>query len=76
MLANAQSAPSPDARPEPWGAPEVHAETRQALCETLPYYRSYQSSSYTADGLVYSFLLSHDTSGMGYVDSEIVIMRS
>ncbi|KAG0640548.1 hypothetical protein HOY80DRAFT_1008965 [Tuber brumale] len=33
--------------------PEVWCETRQELCEGLPYYRSYQAGCYGHDGLVH-----------------------
>ncbi|PWW78946.1 hypothetical protein C7212DRAFT_350198 [Tuber magnatum] len=33
--------------------PEVWCETRQELCESLPYYRSYQAGCYGHDGLVH-----------------------
>ncbi|PWN21246.1 hypothetical protein BCV69DRAFT_164042 [Microstroma glucosiphilum] len=38
-------------RPGPAKAPPVWAETRQELAESLPYYRAYQSGSYTVGPL-------------------------
>lgn len=65
-----------DARPEPHGQPLVWAEERQALCETLPYYRAYQSGAYTTEGLAFGFLLDKDCGERAYMDEEIVITRA
>ena len=78
-------------KPMPVGAPEVWAEVsslccyclsaekhrqgRQALCETLPYYRSYQSSAYVKNGLAYALLVDRDCGSRDYMDGEVVITR-
>ena len=33
--------------------PPIWSETRQELCETLPYFKSYQGGHYTQDGRIY-----------------------
>ncbi|MCJ1286510.1 hypothetical protein MMC26_005856 [Xylographa opegraphella] len=63
-------------RPKPHGAPPAWAESRQALCETLPYYRAYNSGAYTSGGLAYGFLLSLDSMGGSLMNEEIVITRA
>ncbi|KAH9817352.1 hypothetical protein DFH28DRAFT_890054, partial [Melampsora americana] len=37
--------------------PPIHSETRQELCETLPYFRSFQGGHYTSKGRTLSYLL-------------------
>ncbi|EGG09578.1 uncharacterized protein MELLADRAFT_71230, partial [Melampsora larici-populina 98AG31] len=37
--------------------PPIHCETRQELCETLPYFRSFQGGHYTCKGRTISYLL-------------------
>lgn len=72
----AQAIPTSPPRPAPHGVPLVHAEGRQALCESLPYYHAYQSGVYATRGLAYGFLLSNDCTGKVYIDDEIVIARA
>ncbi|KAI9676061.1 MAG: hypothetical protein M1817_000804 [Caeruleum heppii] len=48
---------------------------RQALCETLPYYRSYQSGPYCHGGLCYGSLLDGEGGERDYMDGDIVITR-
>ncbi|KAN0066288.1 hypothetical protein ACQY0O_000382 [Thecaphora frezii] len=45
-----KAASAVEALPGPTNAPFVWSETRQELCESLPYYRSYQSGSYVKGG--------------------------
>ncbi|MCJ1383484.1 hypothetical protein MMC17_006598 [Xylographa soralifera] len=63
-------------RPEPYGAPPAWAESRQALCETLPYYRAYNSGAHTSGGLAHGFLLSLDNTEGSLMNEEIVITRA
>ncbi|MCJ1389057.1 hypothetical protein MMC18_001911 [Xylographa bjoerkii] len=63
-------------RPKPYGAPLVWAEGRQALCETLPYYRAYNSGAHTSGGLAHGFLLSSDNTERSFMDDEVVITRA
>ncbi|XAO26948.1 hypothetical protein I312_105789 [Cryptococcus bacillisporus CA1280] len=55
-------APVPKAFPKgkdraPTKSPPVWAESRQELCEALPYYRSFQSSLYMYKKVAYGYLL-------------------
>ena len=49
-----------DGKAEPYGEPSVWAEKRQQLCETLPYYLAYQSSTYVKDGIVLAILIDKE----------------
>lgn len=44
-------------KPPPPCAPPVWCQTRQELCESLPYFRSYQSGVYHRRGGVFGYLL-------------------
>ncbi|KAI5791861.1 hypothetical protein EDC01DRAFT_97726 [Geopyxis carbonaria] len=65
-----------EGKPEPIGLPEVWADKRQELCETLPYYRAYQSGAYAHDGLVYGYLVDGSGSPRDYMDERIVISHA
>ncbi|KAK4502143.1 hypothetical protein PRZ48_005566 [Zasmidium cellare] len=68
-----------DSKPLPRGQPEVWADSRQALCETLPYFKSYNSGCYSNGGHVYSFLLDGVGSSGGsreYMDPDVVVARA
>ncbi|KAI9862185.1 MAG: hypothetical protein M1824_001566 [Vezdaea acicularis] len=65
-----------DKRPQPHGAPLVWADGRQALCETLPYYNSYQRSNYTSDLLSRGFLVDKMASQYDWLDEDILITRA
>ena len=60
----------------PQGEPRVWAESRQSLCETLPYFKKPQGGCYQNDGHVYGFLFD----GLGhcreYVDEDVIICRA
>ncbi|KAL8822721.1 MAG: hypothetical protein Q9191_006546 [Dirinaria sp. TL-2023a] len=64
------------AKPRAFGKPLVFAETRQALCESLPYYRAYQSSAYTHGGRVYGVMLDYALDDSAYMDEEIIIHKT
>ncbi|KAH0544635.1 hypothetical protein FGG08_001285 [Glutinoglossum americanum] len=63
-------------RPYPRGLPEVWSVGRQALCETLIYYRAYQSGAYTHDDLSFGFLVDKQCGERDYMDNEVVITRA
>ncbi|KAI9715076.1 MAG: hypothetical protein M1812_006194 [Candelaria pacifica] len=63
-------------RPDSQGQPLVWAEGRQALCESLPYYRGYQSGGYSYGGLIYGFLLDKECHSRDYMDATVVITRA
>ncbi|KAI9802588.1 MAG: hypothetical protein M1833_001662 [Piccolia ochrophora] len=60
----------------PIGHPPVWAQYRQELCDTLPYYRAYESGCYVKDGLAYGFMLGKTTIERPYIDQDIVITRA
>ena len=62
-------------KPEPFGEPPVWADKRQQLCETLPYYRAYQSGAHTSDGVVYGFLCDKEVGVRDKFDDQIMIAR-
>ncbi|MCJ1232791.1 hypothetical protein MMC14_000745 [Varicellaria rhodocarpa] len=68
--------PPPDTRPLPSGTPAVWADGRQALCDTLPYFRSFQSAAYTTRGVAFGFLLDGDNGERPYLDNEVAITRA
>lgn len=53
--------------------PDIWCETRQELCESLAYYRAYQSGCYTHDGLVHGYLLDSCASIRDHIGGKIVI---
>ena len=64
------------AKPRPFGQPPVFAESRQALCESLPYYRAYQSSAYINGGRVYGVMLDYAEDSSAYMDEEIIVHKT
>ncbi|KAF1836355.1 hypothetical protein BDW02DRAFT_646175 [Decorospora gaudefroyi] len=63
-------------KPEPSGQPEVWADGRQELCETLHYFRAYQSASYSTGGFVRGFMFDKVAHHRDYIDSNVVISRA
>lgn len=63
-------------KPEPIGQPEVWAEGRQELCETLHYYRGYQSASYATGGFVRGFMFDKVAHDRDYIDGDVIISRA
>ncbi|MCJ1307612.1 hypothetical protein MMC25_001259 [Agyrium rufum] len=68
--------PLADVRPLPIGAPPIWSSSRQFMCETLPYYRAYESGIYATGGIAYGFLLDRDYSFLPHMDHEVVITRA
>jgi hypothetical protein len=64
-----------DAFPAPYGRPPAWANRRQALCETLPYYRAYMSGAYMHGGCVRAFMCDKEVGPRDKFDDEIVIAR-
>ena len=60
-------------KPEPHGQPDVWADKRQQLCETLPYYNAYQSGAYYNSGIVYGQLIDKEVDGRDKLDEQVVI---
>jgi hypothetical protein len=63
-------------KPEPHGQPEVWADGHQALCETLPYYRSFQGGGCTSKGFAHAFMLDANGHERDYIDENVVISRT
>lgn len=61
---------------EPSGQPEVWAAGRQELCETLHYYRAYQSACYSTGGFVRGFMFDKVAHARDYTDRNVVISRA
>ncbi|KAI9788744.1 MAG: hypothetical protein M1816_006601 [Peltula sp. TS41687] len=70
---NAMNAPI--ARPQPVGQPKVWAETRTALCETLPYFRAFQSAAYLQNGLCLALMVDRQGSERDAFTENVVITR-
>lgn len=64
------------AKPVPLGQPEVWADGRQELCETLHYFRSYQSACYATGGFVRAFMFDKVAHPRDYIDGEVIISRA
>ncbi|KAI9753079.1 MAG: sedoheptulose-7-phosphate:D-glyceraldehyde-3- phosphate transaldolase [Chaenotheca gracillima] len=67
---------APEDRPECQGRPEVWANSRQALCESLPYYQSYQGGGYTYQNHCYGFLVDGHGHFRDMVNASVVITRA
>ncbi|KAH9861464.1 hypothetical protein J1614_011211 [Plenodomus biglobosus] len=63
-------------KPEPASAPEVWADGRQELCETLHYYRAYQSACYSTGGFVRGLMFDKVAHRRDFIDSNVVISRA
>lgn len=61
---------------EPSCQPQVWADGRQELCETLHYYRAYQGACYSTGGFVRGFMFDNVTHSRDYIDSNVVISRA
>lgn len=63
-------------KPPAEGQPSIWALDRQALCETLPYYRSYQGACYMKDGIVRAMMFDENGHGRDFMDSDVIISRA
>ncbi|KAH7091369.1 hypothetical protein FB567DRAFT_437105 [Paraphoma chrysanthemicola] len=63
-------------KPAPAGRPEVWADGRQELCETLHYFRAYQSASYSTGDFARGFMFDKVAHPRDYMDEEVVISRA
>ncbi|KAK3722944.1 hypothetical protein LTR37_002089 [Vermiconidia calcicola] len=63
-------------KPLPAGQPKVWADSRQALCETLPYFKKPQGGCYQNDGHVYGFLFDSVGHVREYMDENVIICRA
>lgn len=70
-----------DEKPEPCGQPDVWADSRQALCETVPYFKTPQGGCHSNDGHIYAFYFDGDggdgmNSRREYMDTDVIIARA
>ena len=65
-----------ETKPDPKGQPRVWAESRQALCETLPYFKKPQGGCYSNDGHVYGFLFDGVGHCREYLDENLILCRA
>lgn len=63
-------------KPNPVHQPEVWADTRHELCETLPYFRAYNAAMYATGGFAYGFMFDKEASCRDYTDSNVIISRA
>ncbi|EME45383.1 hypothetical protein DOTSEDRAFT_71192 [Dothistroma septosporum NZE10] len=63
-------------KPETRGQPLVWADSRQALCETVPYFKKPQGGCHQNDRHVYAFLLDGVGHSREYMDSDVIISRA
>lgn len=63
-------------KPAPSGQPSVWADGRQALCETVPYFRSYQGGGYCTGGFARGFMYDKESHERDYMDANIIISRA
>jgi len=61
------------AKPQPIGKPLVWADSRQELCEGVPYFRSYQGGIYFRSDLVRGYLLDAFGAERDFIGSHVVI---
>jgi hypothetical protein len=60
-------------KPPPIGKPLVWADTRQELCEGVPYFRAYQAGIYFRSDLVRGYLLDAFGAERDFIGSHVVI---
>ncbi|KAK0353652.1 hypothetical protein LTR59_011010 [Friedmanniomyces endolithicus] len=63
-------------KPQPRGEPKVWADSRQALYETVPYFKKPQGGCHANDKHVYAFLFDGIGHCREYMDTDIIIARA
>jgi hypothetical protein len=63
-------------KPEPSSQPEIWADDRVELCETLHYYRSYKSACYETGGLVKAFMFAANAHPRDFMDASVITSRA
>ncbi|KAL7266780.1 hypothetical protein RUND412_010657 [Rhizina undulata] len=58
------------------GRPPAWCDSRQELCETLPYFRSYQSGCYHQHGLIFGYLLDGFGAPRDYIDGRVIVAHA
>ena len=59
--------------PESFRGTKLREQTRSDLCETLPYFKSYQSGYYGKGAMGFSFLLDGSAIEGDWLDEDIAI---
>ena len=62
-----------EAKPPARGRPLVWADTRQELCEGLPYFRAYHAGIYIKNDVAFGYLLDAFGSDRDFIGSHVVI---
>ena len=65
-----------ESKPDPQSQPRVWAESRQALCETLPYFKKPQGGCYSNEGHVYGFLFDGVGHCREYLNENLILCRA
>lgn len=60
-------------KPTAKGEPLVWADTRQELCEGVPYFRAYQSGIYYRNDVAFGYLLDGYGAERDFIGSHVVI---
>lgn len=63
-------------KPLPRGEPRVWADGRQALCETVLYYQSWQGACYINKGVLMSFMFDNNGHERDLIDEDVIIARA
>jgi hypothetical protein len=63
-------------KPPPSGEPKVWADSRQELCETLPYYQAHKAGGYISGGFAHGFMFDKNAHCRDYMDSDVLICRA
>ncbi|KAK4895977.1 hypothetical protein LTR27_006148 [Elasticomyces elasticus] len=63
-------------KPKPSGSPQVWADSRQALCETVPYFKKPQGGCHSNDKHVYAFIFDGVGHCREYMDNDVIIARA
>ncbi|KAG9716875.1 hypothetical protein KCU75_g23312, partial [Aureobasidium melanogenum] len=66
-----------DQKPDPHGQPEIWAENRHTLCESLTgLYASWQGSYYGKNGVAKAFMLDGNGHARDHLDENVIILRA
>ncbi|KAF2859342.1 hypothetical protein K470DRAFT_219326, partial [Piedraia hortae CBS 480.64] len=63
-------------KPPPQGMPIVWADSRQALCETVPYFKMQYSGCHANEGHIYGLLIDGTAQCRDYLDGDVVVARA
>ncbi|KAK9315781.1 2OG-Fe(II) oxygenase superfamily-domain-containing protein [Lipomyces starkeyi] len=63
-------------KPDPIMPVPMWCDTRQELCESVPFFRSFQSGCYTYNGVALGYLIDSLTVQSDYIDDNVVISHA